>query len=94
MALNHPMRANRLCYGSDSMVLYVARLNVLRVACNDRHVFALFVLQADLPAIKQLRSWLYMLKPGILERPLELATYDILQTVIRDDMMVCALVLD
>ena len=76
------------------MVLHVARLDVLGVARDERHVFALFVFQADLPASKQLRSWLYMLKPGILERTLQLATYDVLQAVVRDDMVVCALVLD
>lgn len=94
MALDHPMWADRLCYGSNSMVLYVARLNVLGIACDERHVFTLFVLQADLPSSKQLWSWLYVLKPGILKRSLEFATDNILQAVVRDDMVVCALVLD
>lgn len=76
------------------MVLHVARLHVLGVASDERHIFALFVFQADLPASKQLRSWLYMLKPGILERTLQLATYNVLQAVVRDDMVMCALVLD
>jgi len=35
-----------------------------------------------------------VLKPGILERTLKLATYDVLQAVVRDDMVMCALVLD
>lgn len=83
-----------MCYGSDGMVLYVARLDVRRIARDERHVLALFVLQADLPTIEQLWSWLYVLQPRILEWSLELATYDILQAIVRDDMMVCALVFD
>lgn len=94
MALDHSMWANRLCHGCDSMVLHMARLDVLRVARNERHVLALFVLQADLPASKQLRSWLDVLKPWILEWSLEFAAHDIFQTIIGDDMVVCALIFD
>lgn len=60
------------------MVLHMGRLDMLGVARDERHVFAFFVLQADLPASKQLWSRLNVLKPGILEWTLKLATYDVL----------------
>jgi hypothetical protein len=76
------------------MLLHVARLDVLGVACNDRHVLALFVLQTDLPASEKLWSRLNMLKPWILERSLQLATHNIFKAVVRDDMVMSALVFD
>lgn len=83
------MGANRLCHGCDSMVL-----DVLRVACNERYVLALFVLQAYFPACKEVRSWLHVLKPWILEWSLELAAHDVFKAIVGDDVMVGSLILD
>ena len=82
-----------MCHGRDGMVLHVAGLDVLRVARNERHILALLILQADLPASEEFGSRLYMLKPGILEWSLELAAHDIFQTVVGDDMVMGTLVL-
>lgn len=52
MSLDDSMWAYCLCHGRKSMMLYVARLDVLWVTCDKRHVLAFFVLQADLPTTK------------------------------------------
>ncbi len=94
VGLDHPMGAECLGHGGDSMMLYMAGLDMLRVACDEWHVLALFILQADLPTGEKLRSGLHTIKPGILEWSLELTAYDIFKAIVGDDMVVSALVLD
>lgn len=93
MSLDHSVWANTLRYGCDSMVLHMARLDVLRVACNEGEVFALLVLEANFPTSEEFRPWLYVVKTWILEWSLELATHNVFEAVVRDDVVVCALVL-
>jgi hypothetical protein len=76
------------------MMLHVAMLDVSQIACNGRQVLALLILQTDLPAGEELWTRLNVLKPWILERSLQLAAHNIFETVIRDNMVVSALVLD
>lgn len=91
MTRGHPML---LCHRCDGVLLNMAWLNVLRVGRDQWHVLALLILQTDLPASKQLWPWLNMLKPWILKWPLELSVHHVFKTVVRDDMVVCTLVLD
>jgi hypothetical protein len=76
------------------MVLHMARLDVLGIARNERHVFALFVLQADLPTSKKFWPRLNVLKSWILEWSLKLAAYNVFKAIVGDDVMVSALVFD
>lgn len=94
MGLDDSVWADCLCHGRDSVMLHMARLNVLGIACNERHILTFFVLQADLPASKEFRSRLYVLKPWILEWSLKLAAHNIFKAVVGDNVMVGALVLD
>lgn len=83
-----------LRYCPNDMMLQVARLDRMPVACNERQVFALLVLKADLPAGEKLWSWLDFCKPWVLERSLQFTADDILEAVVRDDVVMCALVFD
>jgi hypothetical protein len=76
------------------VMLEVAGLYMLRVSCDQRHVFTFFILEVDLPAVEELWSWMNICELRILKWPLQLATDHILETVVGDDVMVRALVLD
>lgn len=76
------------------MMLHMTRLNVLSIACNERHVLALLILKTDLPAIEELWSGLDVLEPRILVRSFELATHNVLKAIVGNDMMMGALVFD
>jgi len=60
MGLDYALWSNCLSDGTDDMVLYVARLDVMRVSRYKRHVLALFIFEANLPAIEKLRPGLYV----------------------------------
>lgn len=94
VGLDDSMRANCLCHCGDGVVLHVAGLDMLWIAWNERHILALFVLQADLPTGEKFWSRLYVIKPWILERSLELTTHNIFKTVVRNDVVVSALIFD
>jgi hypothetical protein len=94
MCLNHALYSDCLGYSSDNVVLQVTGLDVMRVPSYQRHVLAFLIFQTDLPSVEELWSGLYVLQLWILEWSLELPTNNIFKTVVRDDMMVSALVLD
>ena len=94
MSLNRALHSYWLCYGPNNMVLQMTGLNVVGIACKERHVFTFFVFQADLPTIQELWSWLDVGKLWVLERSLEFSTYHVLEAVVGDDVVVSALVLD
>lgn len=60
MGLHYTLWSNCLGDGTNNMVLYVARLDVVRVSCYERHVLALFIFEANLPAIEKLWPGLYV----------------------------------
>lgn len=94
MGLDDAMWANCLCRGRNSMMLHVARLDMLWVTRSKWHVLAFFVLQADLPTCKEFWTWLHVLKPWVLEGALELPAHDVFEAIVRDDVVVRALVFD
>lgn len=63
-------------------MLHVAWLDVVWVACHERHIFALLIFKTDLPAIQKFRSWLDVGELGILEWPLKLSTDYVLKAVV------------
>lgn len=94
MCLDDTLGPNCLSDGTDDMVLYVARLDVVRVSCYKRHVLAFLIFEANFPAVEKLRPGLYVGQLGILERSLELPANNVFETVVGDDVVVGALVLD
>jgi len=60
MGLDYTLWSNCLSDSTNDMMLYMAWLDVMRVSRYKRHVFALFIFEADLPAIKELRPGLYV----------------------------------
>lgn len=93
MSLDHSVRAKSLCHGCNSMMLHMARLNVLGVACDKGQVFAFFVLKANFPTGKELWPWLHVLKTRVLEWSFELAAHNVFKAVVGDDVVVSALIL-
>jgi hypothetical protein len=76
------------------MVLYVAGLYVLSIACDERQVLALFILKAYLPAGQEFWSRLDVFEPWVLVRSFELPTYHVLKAVVGDNVVMRALVFD
>lgn len=70
MGLQDPMSCHCLCHSADRVVLQVARRNMVRVPCDERHIFAFLILQANLPSIQEFRPRLDVRKLCILEWPL------------------------
>jgi hypothetical protein len=94
VCLHHTLYSDRLSDSPNDVMLQMTVLNVVRVAYNEGHIFALFILEADLPAIEKLRSGLNVGQLRVLERSLELSTDNVFETVVRDHMVVRALILD
>jgi hypothetical protein len=94
MSLELTLSTDRLSYSSDNMMLHMTWLDVVWVSCYKGHVLALLIFKANLPTIQKLGSWLDVGELWILEWSLELSAHDVLQTVIRNDMVMSALVLD
>lgn len=76
------------------MVLYVASLYMLSIACDEWQVLALFILEAYLPASQEFWSRLNVLEPWVLVWSFELPTYHVLKTIVGDDVVMRALVFD
>jgi hypothetical protein len=94
MSLELTLSTDRLSYSSDNMMLHMTWLDVVWVSCYKGHVLALLIFKANLPTIQKLGSWLDVGELWILEWSLELSAHDVLQTVIRNDMVMSALVLN
>lgn len=94
MCLHDALSSKCLSYCSKHMVLYMTWLHMVRVSCYKGHVLALFIFETDFPAVEKLWPRLDISELGVLERSLELATDNIFQTVVGDDVVVGALVLD
>lgn len=92
VGLDQPMWVHRLCRRRDRLMLHVTGLDVLGVACNERHVFAFLVLQADFPASEKFWPRLHILEPWVLKWSLELSAHNVLKAVIGDNVVVSALV--
>jgi hypothetical protein len=58
MRLNLALCADGLSYSSDDMMLHMTWLDVVWVSCYEGHILGLLVLEADLPTIQKLWSWL------------------------------------
>ena len=93
VGLHHP-RSHSLRDRPNNVVLQMTRLNRLPIACNERHIFTLFVLEADLPTSEKFWSRLDFCQSRVLEWSLQLTADHILKAVIGDDVVVCTLVLD
>jgi hypothetical protein len=76
------------------MMLYVAALYVLSIARDERQVLALFILEAHLPAGQEFWSRLDVLESWVLVWSFELPAHHVLKAVIRDNVVVRALVFD
>ena len=87
MSLELTLSTDRLSYSSDNMMLHMTWLDVVWVSCYKGHVLALLIFKANLPTIQKLGSWLDVGELWILEWSLELSAHDVLQTVIRNDMV-------
>jgi hypothetical protein len=93
MSLRHRVPYG-LCDRPNNMVLQVAGLHMLTIACNERHVLAFFVFETDFPASEQLRPWLNVREFWILERSFQLSADHVFETVVGDNMVMRALVFD
>jgi hypothetical protein len=76
------------------LVLNVTRLKLVRVYCNDWQIFAILVLEADLPTHKKIGPGLDIGQCWILAWSFQLPCNHILEAIVRDDVMGSALVLD
>lgn len=76
------------------LVVDVAGLMLVRVSCDQRRVFALFIFQADFPIGQEFGPRLDFSQLRILKGTLELAGDDIFETVVGNDVMRRSLVLD
>ena len=94
MRLDEPWCSHGLRCCANHMMLHMAGLDLVWVACNEWHVFALLVLKADLPAVEEFWPSMNISQLRILERPLQFATDNVFEAVVRDNMMVCTLVFD
>jgi hypothetical protein len=72
----------------------MAGLVVLSVTTNERKVFSLLIFEAHFPATKKFRSRVDVGQLLVLIWSFELSAYDVFETIIRNNVMVCALVLD
>lgn len=92
MGLYHAVTGS-LCHWVEHVVLEVAGLHGLSICANKRQVLALLVFETNFPPVKKLWPGMNVGQLLVLEWSLEFAAHDIFQAVVRDDMMVCALVL-
>jgi hypothetical protein len=64
------------------------------ISTNERHIFAFLVFEAHLPTVEKLWSGVNICKPFVLVWSFEFSADHVLETVVRDDMVMCTLVLD
>lgn len=93
MCLHSSLYTDSLC-DPKNVVLHMAWLHLVGIACYKRHIFAFLILQADFPTTEKLWSGLDVRQFWILGGTLELSADNILQTVVRNDMVVCTLIFD
>jgi hypothetical protein len=92
MGLHNPM-SDGLCNRINDMVMQMAGLVVVPVAANKWKVFSLFIFEAHFPTTKKFRPRVNVGQFLILIGSFQLSTHHVFETIVGDNVMVCALVL-
>jgi hypothetical protein len=67
---------------------------MLSICADNRHILTLLIFKTHFPAVEKFRSGMDVCKLLILEGSFQFAANHVFETVVRDDMVMRALVLD